>query len=175
LLILSQRAISLDTPGTDIALQAFILDFEDVFECYVRRVLELHAPAGLIVRDGNGDGKKPLYDNRLDPPAQPDIILHSLQGPPVIAEVKYKEKPDRADINQAITYAVSYRTEMVVLVHQSRAAGPHGLYHIGMVNGIRLDGYGFNLAAQDLIAEEVAFAEAMIALTPNKSALTLAA
>jgi 5-methylcytosine-specific restriction enzyme subunit McrC len=175
LLILSQRSISLDAPGNDVALQAFILDFEDVFECYLRRVLELRAPTHLAVRDGNGDGKKSLYDDRADTPAQPDIVLQSPMGTPVIAEVKYKEKPDRGDINQAITYAVSYRTDTAVLVHQSRPTGPHGLYHIGTVNGIRLDGYGFNLAAENLVAEEVAFANALFAMTPNQTAVTLVA
>ena len=84
----------LQVQGSDIALQTFLLDFEDVFEQYLRRVLEIRSTGVLNVQDGNGDGKRPLYDNRTDTPAQPDIILLPPSGAPVIAEVKYKEKPD---------------------------------------------------------------------------------
>lgn len=175
LLILSQRAVTLDHMGEDVALPPFILDFEDVFERYLRRVLELHAPENVIVRDGNHDGKKPLYDDRHDPPAQPDIVLEAHSRAPIIAEVKYKEKPDRADINQAVTYAVSYRTDAVVLVHQSRTTGPKGIYEIGIMNNIRVRGFGFDLAAKDLAAEELAFSQALQGLIPNAPALTLVA
>lgn len=147
LLILAKQSVSLDMLGEDIALQTFLLDFEETFEKYLRRVLELRVPIGTLIRDGNSDGKKALYDNRNDPPAQPDIVIQSPNGDVVIAEVKYKEKPDRADINQAVTYAVCYRTHKVVLVHQSKLSGPSGIYDIGIINGIRVAGYGFNLVS----------------------------
>lgn len=166
LLILSKRSVCMDHLGSEIALQTFLLDFEEVFERYLRRVLEMRTEKGVRVFDGNGDGKKSLYDNRSHPPAQPDIVLQHPAGTVLIAEVKYKEKPDRADINQAITYAVCYRTDKVVLIHQSRANGPFGLYPIGTINGISITGYGFNLDAHDLEKEEQAFASSLLSIAP---------
>jgi len=175
LLILSRRAVSLDKQGTEVELQSFILDFEAVFERYLRRVLELRAPSHLDVRDGNQDGKRPLYDNRPQPTAEPDIVLQSEGGAPLIAEVKYKDKAERNDINQAVTYAVCYRTKTVLVLHQMRANGHHGRYDIGVINGIRVDGYAFDLGAADLDAEEAIFAKSLFTMTANRSGITLVA
>lgn len=172
LLILSKRAISLDRIGSDIALQTFILDFEDVFERYLRRVLQLRAPSGIQVR--GQDAKRSLYDDRPNPTAEPDIVVQA-GGAPLVAEVKYKDKPERSDINQAVTYAVCYRTDRVVLLHQRRANGRHGRYDIGIVNGIRVEGYAFDLAAADLDAEEAIFASILFSMAPIVLGMTLAA
>jgi 5-methylcytosine-specific restriction enzyme subunit McrC len=115
------------------------------------------------VRDGNTDGKKPLFDDRSDPPAQPDIVVSSTStGKTVIAEVKYKEKPNRDDYNQAITYALSYHTDRVILVHQNRQGATAGLRRIGTIGGIALDAYAFDLSHANLDAEENAFAECVL-------------
>ncbi len=164
LLIVSNRGISLQDKGEDVMLDTFIVNFETMFEDYLRRVLELRAdPALLRVRDGNAEGKKPLFDDRRDPPAQPDIVISSITtGKKLIAEVKYKEKPNRDDYNQAITYAVTYRTDRAILVHQNKAGAATGLRHIGTMNGIVLDAYAFDLSHADLEAEEQAFADVLL-------------
>jgi len=165
LLIMSNRGISLQDQGRDVLLETFIVNFEILFEEYLRRSLQQRAGDGLRVRDGNKEGKKALFDDVRDPPAQPDIVISSVAtGKKVIAEVKYKERPNRDDINQAITYAVSYRTDHAVLVHQCPTNAAGGLSHIGTVNGIRLDAYAFDLSNADLIAEENAFAAGLLAL-----------
>lgn len=165
LLILSRHVVSLEHSGSEILLQTFIIDFEEVFEEYIRRTLHASAPSDIIVHDGNRDGKKPLFDDRNDPPAQPDIVVRR-GGQSVIGEVKYKEKPDRSDINQAITYAVSYRSNQAVLIHQRRSNGPRGMQILGVVNGITVRSYAYDLASADLPGESALFSEAMFSLLP---------
>jgi 5-methylcytosine-specific restriction enzyme subunit McrC len=89
--------------------------------------------------------------------------------------VKYKDKPERPDINQAVTYAVCYRTDQVVLLHQRRTNGRHGRYEIGVINGIRVDGYAFDLDASDIDAEEAAFATSLLSMTPAAPSMSLVA
>jgi 5-methylcytosine-specific restriction enzyme subunit McrC len=165
LLIISNRGISLQEQGVDVLLETFIVNFETMFEDYLLRVLERRAdPTILRVRSGNSSGKKPLFDDRKDPPAQPDIVITSIaSGKKLIAEVKYKEKPTREDYNQAITYAVTYRSDRVILVHQNKPGAATGLRHIGTMNGIVLDAYAFDLSKADLDNEEQAFADVLLA------------
>jgi len=164
LLIISSRGVSLQEHGQDIVLETFIVNFEKMFEDYLLRVLEQRADSTLLrVRSGNFSGKKPLFDDRKEPPAQPDIVISSIAtGKKIIAEVKYKEKPNRDDYNQAITYAVTYRSERVILVHQNKPGSPKGLRHIGTMNGIVLDAYAFDLSLADLDHEEDAFANTLL-------------
>jgi 5-methylcytosine-specific restriction enzyme subunit McrC len=156
LLVLSNRGISLRDFGDDIALDSFVVNFETVFEDYLRHALAARANAATHqVLDGNKEGKKPLFDDRNEPPAQPDIVISSLDsGKKLIAEVKYKDKPNRDDYNQAITYAVSYRTDRVILIHQNKPGTGAGLRHVGTTNGIAVDAYAFDLSSTDLASEE---------------------
>lgn len=175
LLVLRGRSIGLDRVGSDLIMETFIVDFEDVFEKYLRRVLLLASGPDLLVLDGNNEGKKPLFDDRIDPPAQPDIVL-SRPGTNerIVIEVKYKDKPDRGDINQAITYALTYRCDRVVLAHQSKAKGPRGIRRLGVVNGITVDAYAFDLGHPDLEAEEQAFAVTVLRMMPPATRLAAA-
>lgn len=164
-MIMSNRGISLQDSGSDVLLDSFIVNFESMFEDYLLHILEERADRSKFhVCSGNGEGKKPLFDDRRDPKAQPDIVLSSIStGRKIIAEVKYKENPKREDYNQAITYAVTYRTNRAILVHQNKPGAPAGLRHIGTMNGIVLDAYAFDLGNEDLETEESAFAECILA------------
>ncbi len=162
-LLLGNSAVSLERTGEDVQLQTFILNFEEVFENYLRHILAARVPTGCDVRDGNGEGARPLYDDRADPPAQPDIVLEHVGSQPVIVEVKYKDKPDRADVNQVVTYAAAYRATNVVLVHQAKTAAQTGAQLRGKINGTNVFTYGFDLSAHDLEGQEAAFATAMSA------------
>jgi len=166
LMVLSNTGISLQTSGSDVSLASFIVNFEDLFEEYLRRVLHGISPADLMVRDGNKDGKRYLFDENRGPMAQPDIVISAGPGRNVVAEVKYKEKPNRDDINQAITYAICYRTDRVVLVHQKMPSKIGGLYRIGTINGVNLEGYAFDLGAINLEEEERMFGEVLFSLVP---------
>lgn len=164
LMILSDTGISLQHSGSDVSLDSFIVNFEDLFEEYVRKVLQGSSPADLLVRDGNKEGKRHLFDEKQGQLAQPDIVISSEAEGTLVAEVKYKEKPNRDDINQAITYAICYRTARVVLVHQKPMDKAGGLYGIGTVNGVKLDGYAFDLGSENLEEEEQKFCAALFGL-----------
>jgi 5-methylcytosine-specific restriction enzyme subunit McrC len=167
-LILSRASVSLEkSGGSDVQLETFILDFEDVFERYLRRVLEHRAPDGCSVKDGNDEGSRSLYDDRPEPPAQPDIVIERSGAPPLIVEVKYKDKPDRADVNQVVTYAACYRSKIVVLVHQTKAGAKASLKLRGVINGVSVYGYAFDLASEGLEAQETAFSAAVFNLVAD--------
>ncbi|ABE39209.1 hypothetical protein RPD_1974 [Rhodopseudomonas palustris BisB5] len=165
LLILSSRGISLQEEGVDVLLDSFIINFDDLFEEYLRRVLQARAPNLLSVKDGNFEGKRQLFEDRKDQPAQPDVVLTwQPTSVNVVGEIKYKDRPSRDDINQAITYALCYNTKCAVLIHQCRSGESRGLRHHGTIRGIRLENYAFDLGAANLDAEEEAFATAMFDL-----------
>jgi 5-methylcytosine-specific restriction enzyme subunit McrC len=176
LLILSNRGIVLQEEGSDIALETFIINFDDLFEEYLRCVLQRQTDEDVTVKDGNRDGRKPLFDDRNEPMAQPDIILVSISTRrTAILEVKYKERPLREDMNQAITYALCYGTDRAVLVHQSKPGGAKGVIPLGTIRGIRLDAYAFDLGAENLEAEETAFADRMFDLVRSPQSSLVAA
>jgi 5-methylcytosine-specific restriction enzyme subunit McrC len=155
LLVLAGRGVSLQNYGSDVVLGSFIINFEELFEAYVRNVLQSQCGSAFWVQDGNREAKKPLFDDCKEPPAQPDIvIIERASGQKTIAEVKYKDRPNRDDINQALTYALSYRTKKSVLIHQRRPSAKQGLQKIGLVNGIHLNSYAFDLAVTDIEREE---------------------
>ena len=164
--------------GNDLLLETFIIDFDELFEEYVRRVLQRHADADghLFVKDGNHEGKKPLFDDRNDPSAQPDIVFGwRPSGHSIVAEVKYKEKPQRDDINQAVTYSLCYRADRTILVHQAGTPAQRGLRPIGTIQQIRVDAYGFDLAAADLDSEEAVFADCLLNLVRPGDSVAVAA
>ncbi|WP_197274526.1 McrC family protein [Novosphingobium sp. AAP83] len=166
LMILSGTGISLDTTGEDVSLSSFIVNFDEIFEEYARRVLQLRRPNHVFVRDGNRDGKRPLFDNKKGQLAQPDIVLGIAGARSLIIEVKYKDKPNRDDINQAVTYAICYRTNIVVLVHQCDGDSTRGLYDIGKIDHVDVKGYGIDLGAEDLHSEESSFSSSIFGLVP---------
>jgi 5-methylcytosine-specific restriction enzyme subunit McrC len=173
-LILSRGAISLDKPGKDIELASFILNFEDLFEAYLRRVLADHVPTDVAVLDGNQEGKRLLFADANVHLAQPDIVLNR-GGQNAIVEVKYKARPNREDINQAITYAICYGASRVAIAHQWPQTGPKGSYAIGTIAGIELSAYAFDLASENLDVEEAAFTTSSLNLLPAADPLEIAA
>lgn len=164
-LIVTQRGISLQQAGLDVALETFIVNFDTLFEDYVRSSLRALAPEQIEVKDGNKEGRKPLFDEGGEPFAQPDFLIESrLSGKLIVGEVKYKERPNRDDINQVITYASSFRSQHGVLVHQRGSNDPPGIRKIGTIGNVQLDGYAIDLARDDLEDEERQFAAAMFGL-----------
>jgi 5-methylcytosine-specific restriction enzyme subunit McrC len=78
-------------------------------------------------------------------------------------------------MNQAITYALCYGTDRAVLVHQSKPGGAKGVIPLGTIRGIRLDAYAFDLGAENLEAEETAFADRMFDLVRSPQSSLVAA
>ena len=167
LLIIDGRRISLEMLDGDVSLDTFIVNSETIFEAYLRQVLQSAAPEGLIVRGGNVEGKKRLFDDTRVHEAEPDIVVIKRDtGRKVIADVKYKDKPNRDDINQAIVYAHFYRCNHVIPVHLNRHGAPTGPKHIGKMKGVTFQSYAFDLGATALEIEEEAFARYVFDLLP---------
>ncbi len=170
-LILDQTEVEVGSIGGAVDLSAVVVDFDKLFEDYVRNslVMERHRLGlGLAVLDGNKGGKKSLFDNRPNPPAQPDVVLRALDGATLLLlEIKYKAWPDRGDYNQAITYAASYKVPIIVLVHQASKPADAGISEIGRVGSITVMRYGLPLDATCLEEEERAFSAAIFNLVAN--------
>ncbi|WP_156387146.1 MULTISPECIES: hypothetical protein [unclassified Rhizobium] len=164
-LILSNGGIALQEKGSDVLLRSFVVNFDDLFECYIRRVLQSFASNEIGVFDGNNERRKYLFQNTKVHYAQPDIVVTSnVTAKTIVSDVKYKDLPKREDINQAVTYAVSYGTIKTLIIHQVKPGNTSGLKHIGVMGGISVDAYGFDLDSLDLPKEEQAMAEAVFAL-----------
>jgi 5-methylcytosine-specific restriction enzyme subunit McrC len=171
-LILEETEVNVESVGSAFDLSAVVVDFDTLFEEYVRDALRLERQRlgiGLVVLDGNKEGKKYLFDNRSDPFAKPDIVIRSAGGETrLLLEVKYKSFPDRSDYNQAITYATSYKVDTIVLVHQATKAAHVGLAEIGRVGPVRLLRFGLSLDHPPLIEEEQRLASSIFSLSEQK-------
>jgi 5-methylcytosine-specific restriction enzyme subunit McrC len=155
--------------GGKVELPSYIINFETLFEDYIRKALcwkEHDAPFEVL--DGNSTGQRPLFDDSSQPPAQPDILIKRDENL-LVVDVKYKEKVDRADVNQVVTYASVYRTNAVVLLHQAPAEDEGGLFLRGTIGTLSLYCYQFNLGSSDLIAEEKRLVRAMNWLVSGRS------
>lgn len=166
LTIVAGEGVSLVEHGEEVELSSYVVNFDDLFESYLRAVLRSRLGSrGLRVLDGNRDGSKRLFDDAKEPQAHPDIVIEAKQTQRrIVADAKYKEKTDRGDLNQAITYAVSYRATDAILIHQCLPGKPIGRQRLGSINGMTLHSYGFDLASPDLDREEQALADSMAAL-----------
>lgn len=142
-----------------------------VFENYVRNVLARETQANgwpLQVLDGNErPGRKLLFDQGPSEWATPDIVVRreGVDPPvPALLEVKYKPEsgaPDRGDLNQAITYAASYRCPNVVLVQPQGGSSAAGMKRLGTLDDIAVYQYVLDLGANDLAEEESRFGQAV--------------
>jgi 5-methylcytosine-specific restriction enzyme subunit McrC len=96
-LILEETEVNVEAIGSAVDLSAVVVDFDTLFEEYVRNALRLERQRlgiGLVVLNGNKEGKKYLFDNRSQPFAQPDIVIRSNSGETkLLLEVKYKSFP----------------------------------------------------------------------------------
>lgn len=177
--------------GGEVELATLAVNLEAAFEEYLRVVLTSglrDSMPDVRVLDGNltdpkGGGKNLFAATSPDDlgtksSATPDIVLRrpngdgSENGCPVVFDVKYKiYKPlaDREDVNQTVTYAVSYGAPVAVIVHPHQEKSKHGLRAVGRVGSIALYQYGFDLSALDLDAEEAAFASSVRALASGGS------
>jgi 5-methylcytosine-specific restriction enzyme subunit McrC len=165
-LVVTSSSLSFDRPGADVAMPSIVIEMHRVFESYVRTVLAdgVRDDETLDVLNGNAEGRKLLYDEQPSEDATPDIVLEKNRAPVVILDVKYKPAnglPNRDDLNQVITYGVSYRASTVVLV-QPRADNSDriGLIHLGDINGRSVYQYVIDLSGE-LETEEAAMADAV--------------
>ncbi|WP_078591464.1 5-methylcytosine restriction system specificity protein McrC [Streptomyces megasporus] len=176
-----QRKIFLERSSSGVKLPSVVVDMNDLFERYIRRILEVHAAgAGWAetVVDGNTEGKRALFTDhravgsgieRLDignPSATPDIVIFHENGRSVacVLDVKNKlvrKRSDRDGEDQVVAYALRYATDRVVLVHPGQKDQESGMYKVGDVGEVSLFQYRINLAAENPEEEEQKFGNAV--------------
>jgi len=167
LALIAGKGVSLMHGGRDLELASYVVNFENVFESYLLAVLRQNPNSfgsGYVVKDGNAEAKQALFDDRPEPLAQPDFVISSLVGNCLVGDAKYKDKYDRSDLNQLITYAVSFRANTALVIHAKAVNGPGGLSLLGMVNSVAVYAYVFDLSGDDLLVEERAFCRAVASI-----------
>jgi 5-methylcytosine-specific restriction enzyme subunit McrC len=171
LAIIKQHAVDLEADGRVLELPSIVLDMDKVFESYLRNVLRREVDlgdSGLRVLDGNSTGRKLLFDARPSEKATPDIVCRDRDGRcPLLVEVKnvpVKNYSKREAIEQAITYAASYRCDCVVLAHPCGHAQNPGLRLQGRIGNLAVHQYVFKLDAVDLETQEKDFSTAVLDL-----------
>lgn len=169
LAIIDRHAVQIEVAGGALKMPSLVLNMNDVFESYLRNSLRAYAMErgwATAVLDGNGEGKKPLFDTQPSEPAKPDIVLRAPDGAhPAVVEIKnvpVQGLSQRDSINQALAYALSFRCKRVVLAHPRGFDQPFaGMRFIGRVGDIELHQYIADLDASDLTAAEHAFGMAV--------------
>ncbi|MEQ7757450.1 hypothetical protein, partial [Xanthomonas sp. WHRI 8370] len=159
---------------------------EKAFEGYVLAVLDHFdlESRGHRVLDGNKDGKfggkKPLFSPSprgiyINRPvvATPDILIKSgmENATSLVIDVKYKSiknLADRSDLNQIISYALSYGSKHGVLVLPANEHCPSGLTCLGVIAGIEFFQYFMKLDAFDIEEEESALRQTILELLEMK-------
>lgn len=177
--LILERAVRLEGEKTAVELPSLVLNMNRVFEAYLRNVLRAAARDDdwrVRVLDGNYEGKKLLFDEQPSVDATPDIVFRDLgsEGTPLVIEVKNiptQGQSKRDAIEQAVTYAASYRCKHVVLAHP-RAHGQSfsGLRVQGRLGTIAVYQYVFDLAAESLDKEEARLSQTVSALVDQSRA-----
>lgn len=194
LLIVRGIGIALDIGGSDVQMGSLLVDTNKLFEKFVRLSLSKYARAHswpVDVLDGNTEGKVDLYDvpDPLPAPlgspiaamasrdagaAQPDIVLRSADGVvPLIAEIKNTPTtdfalPERGHVEQAVTYAIRYGVDFVLLIHPWNS-GTKGLKYVGRVRSIDVYDYRLDMSSDenlDQALEDMATSIARLAGIP---------
>lgn len=164
----------------EIRIASLLVNMEALFESYLRSSLATNlaqTDSNIWVLDGNNKGNggalKPLFDQEYPDDiarateAKPDIVC-SYRSPKdgmtsnaLVIDVKYKvvkKVSARSDLEQAITYGLSYRSDIILLVHP-RTNERHGLYPQGHIGKLEVYQYIFDLSADSLADEEILFAQ----------------
>jgi 5-methylcytosine-specific restriction enzyme subunit McrC len=150
--LIARKGIELPLGGSDIFLPSFLIDMESLFEEYILRILRQHL-FGFRVATA-GEATKPLFDNTLIPAANPDVAIYNSQGAALaVGDVKYKPRYSREDLNQVISYALSYGVNVTVLFLPSLTADEGGLRKVGDIRGINVYESRLWLGSVDLTGE----------------------
>lgn len=170
--IIHQRAVSFDEAGSAVGLPSIVIKMSQVFEDYLRAFVTrgvADTGSSLAVLDGNSfppiGGAKMLFDNGVEIPAKPDLVVRSpiADGKCLaVIDAKYKpagERPGRDDLNQVLAYAMTYRTNLAVLVQpqSSVPSTPAGHHRLGVIGDVVVDQYVLDLGSDDLGGVETGF------------------
>lgn len=175
-MVLSGGGIDLRSTEGHISLPPMMISMETAFESYLRNVLSGDAD-GILVQDGNLRPPAGASANLFhSAPAEsllratqstPDIVCSLLSAPAqrLVIDVKYKPETSRDDLNQVLGYALTYRSDAVLLAcPRKNASSPLGLHLLGEVGGVHVYHYFVDLGASDLEQEERNFRAAICQL-----------
>jgi 5-methylcytosine-specific restriction enzyme subunit McrC len=171
-LITNGESIAVRGEGGLAILPAVLINMSEIFESYVRSVLDLNlAKVGFSVLDGNKFGDlgagvslfDPFYMGGDGPEATPDIVVKDSAGIQLIIDVKYKpikkKLPERPDLNQIVCYGQRYGAKKVMALHPASRPDDPPVTTLGKVGDTMVYLGLFNLSAPNLADEEVEFAK----------------
>lgn len=188
--LVGERGVKFEQGLEDLRLASLLIDMKEVFERYVRILLQdaaTEAGWDCVVQDGNAEGKRRLYGEPtlaqqgswgrglarrtgVGPDATPDIVMLDSDGAtPLICEVKYtkpKKLPERSEVEQAVTYALTHDTGRVLLIHPAGNSDA-GLHFVGRVGSVEVFDFRFDLGAADLLVEADAYVNSVARLLPQ--------
>ena len=98
--------------------------------------------------------------------ANPDIVIYRNGAALSVGDVKYKLRYSREDLNQVISYALSYDVGLAVLFLPALNEEDAGLTTIGRIKGIQLYQYALWLGSLHLSQEAERMATAIGAILP---------
>ena len=172
-MVLQHESVNIRSQTSDVSLSSVLVNMEDVFEGYLRAVLDKHLSGRRCsVLDGNlnepaGAARLLFDDGTKSNRVTPDVVLTKL-SPQVstefIIDAKYKPPqsvPDRDDLNQVLVYGLVYGCKRVALAYPRRRATEPNLLLIGKVAGIEIFKVCVDLSAPDLQQEEKRLADAI--------------
>lgn len=175
-LLIREDSLDLGRQGGFITAPSMLIDLQVAFESYLRNSLSYGLTdrgTSLEVLDGNlarpSGAKKWLFNEKGSRHATPDIVIQQAgrkDYSPLLIEVKYKGRPSREDLNQAIAYGASYKCPLVILAHAREEGEDAHLQFEGSIGSMKVFRYAYDLAGE-LEAEEKLFVEKMerLALT----------
>jgi 5-methylcytosine-specific restriction enzyme subunit McrC len=162
--LVARRGVELPLGGTDIFLPSFLIDMESLFEEYVLRVLGQQLSTFQVA--GMNEATKALFEDTNTPLANPDIVIYRDGAALLVGDVKYKLHYTREDLNQVISYALSYAVNGAVIFVPALNEVDAGLTTIGRIKGIRIHQYALWLGSLQLSREAERMAMAISAILP---------
>ena len=152
----------------EVSTLSFVVSMPNVFQDYCLSVIQQRlSDHGFSVEDGRREARRHLFsdgssDSRY---AEPDIVILQDRDVRLVVEVKYKTLPNRHDINQAVTYALTYDQDRVVLLCFCGKLRGEELQYMGRVgDSVRVWAYYMDMDAPDLAVTERRLEEALINL-----------
>jgi len=168
-IILSGEGIDLRSADGQISLPPMMISMEVAFESYLRNVLSDGAD-GVLVQNGNldppaGASANLFHDAPDNSPLRtaqstPDIVcsVPAASDKRLVIDVKYKPDIRRDDLNQVLGYALTYRSEAVLLASPRKSSSSRqGLQLLGKVGAVNVYHYFMDLGTSELEQEEQNF------------------
>jgi 5-methylcytosine-specific restriction enzyme subunit McrC len=162
--LIARHGVELPLGGSDIFLPSFLIDMESLFEQYVHRVLIQRLSTFQVV--GARESMKPLFDDTEAPMANPDVVIYRTGTSVCVGDVKYKLRYTREDLNQVISYALSYEVRKAILFLPALNEADAQLTVIGVIKGIQIYQYALWLGSDQLAQEAGRMATAVAGILP---------